>query len=102
VLADAPRGEPVQFESKRAIQRRSAGRLPAYSAGAARCARLGTSANGVSIIARNWISRIALVLPKRLDSSTIRVSLVAKIRNLRARGAAGRDFDLIRCNNDFH
>jgi hypothetical protein len=56
----------------------------------------------VSIIARNWISRIALVLPKRLDSSTIRVSLVAKIRNLRARGAAGRDFDLIRCNNDFH
>jgi hypothetical protein len=59
------------------------------------------SASAASIIARSWISRkaITLVLLKR-HSSTIRVSLVAKIRKLCARRAAGRDFDLIRCKSD--
>ena len=63
---------------------------------------LGTSASAANIIARNWISRkaITLVLPKRPDSSTIRFPLVARIRNLCARGAAGRDVDLIGCKSD--
>jgi hypothetical protein len=61
-------------------------------------------ASAVSIIARNWIIRKAIALALRQATrfvDDLGFGLVAKLRNLRPRGAAGRDIDLILCKSDF-